>query len=247
MNSGKKLENEFVLSINNKYFNELNLNLQKFILFVFKDFNHSNKIKCQKLSNWQKADIAIQIGKEIKYISIKTGSQNSVHVEKLNDFITFLCNNKIENKIINDLLIYHYGDNTLIGNGKVRYSAEECKLKYKKEILEFNTYINNSNIMSEIIKRFLFTGKKVTNKYVDIIYYGNIKIGVWCTSEELLDFCVKHKSMYINTVHFSVFTYQNWCRNTTFKNQSEAHRHYLQIKWFSILSDLNKIRHINDN
>lgn len=101
--------------------------------------------------------------------------------------------------------------------------------------------------MSEIIKRFLLIGTKATNKCVDIIYYGNIKIGIWCTGDELLDFCIKRKSMYMNTVHFSIFTYQNWCRNITFKNKSEAHRNYLQIKWFSILSDLNKIRNINDN
>ncbi len=247
MDTGKKLENEFVISLNNKYFEELNLNMQKFISFAFKDFNQSHKINCRKLSNWQKADISIQIGEQVKYISIKTGSQNSVHVEKLNDFITFLCDNNVENKIINNLLIYHYGDNTLMGDGTVRYSAEECKLKYKKEILEFNRYINNSSLMQKIIKRFLLTGTKATNKCVDIIYYGNIDMGIWCTSEELLKFCINHKSMYMNTPHFSIFTYQNWCRNVTFKSKSESHRNYLQIKWFSILSDLGKIRNINDD
>ena len=48
--------------------------------------------------------------------------------------------------------------------------------------------------------------------------------------------------MHINTLHFSVFTYQNWCRNVTFSNKLESHRNYLQIKWFSILRDINKIR-----
>lgn len=84
------------------------------------------------------------------------------------------------------------------------------------------------------------------NKYVEAIYYGDINIGIWCSSEELLNFCINHKSMYMSTPHFSVFTYQNWCRNITFKKNSEPHRNYIQIKWFSILSDINKIRKKND-
>lgn len=55
MDAGKKLENEFVISLNNKCFKELNLNMQKFILFAFKDFNQLHKINCRKLSNLQKS------------------------------------------------------------------------------------------------------------------------------------------------------------------------------------------------
>ena len=204
MNNGKKLESDFVLNLNNHYYNELNLNLQKFITFVFKDFDYANKIYCKKLNNHQKADtcICICIGDNVKYISLKSGSQNSVHVEKINDFTKFLLNKKIEQQIINDLLIYHYGDNTLTGDGKIRYSAEECKLKYKKEILKFNKYINDSKALTKIIERFLLLGTNKSNKYVDAIYYGDIDIGIWCSSEELLNFCINHKSMYMNTPHF---------------------------------------------
>lgn len=247
MNNGKKLELDFVLNLNNHYYNELNLNLQKFIKFVFKDFDYTNKIYCKKISNNQKADIYIKIEDKVKYISLKSGSQNSVHVEKINDFIKFLISEGIEETIINNLLIYHYGDDSLTGEGKIRYSAEECKIKYKKQILQFNKYINNSKILTKIIERFLLMGTNSSNKYVDIIYYGDIDIGLWCSSKELLNFCINHKSLYMNTPHFSIFTYQNWCRNITLSKKSESHRNYLQIKWFSILSDINKIRQINDD
>ena len=73
-------------------------------------------------------------------------------------------------------------------------------------------------------------------------YYGDIEIGIWCTREELLNYCTKHKCMHINTPHFSTFVYQNWCRNIFFNKKSESHREYIKIKWFSILSDLTKIR-----
>ena len=158
MNTGKKLELGFVENLNSHFYNELNSNLKKFISFVFKDFDYTDKIYCKKLSNHQKADICVSIGNAIKYISLKSGSQNSVHVEKVNDFIKFLTNEGASKTIINNLLIYHYGDNTLTGDGKIRYSAEECKLKFKKEILEFNKYINNSKILTKILERFLLIG-----------------------------------------------------------------------------------------
>lgn len=246
MNNGKKLELDFVSKLNNYYYYELNLNLQKFIKFVFKEFDFKDKIYCKKLSNNEKADICISIGNETKYVSLKSGSQNSVHVKKLKDFIKFLDIEGVEQNIIDSLMMYHYGDDSIKGDGKIRYSAEECKIKYKNQILEFNKHINNSKCLIKIIERFLLKGTNISNKYVDIIYYGDIDIGVWCTSKELLSFCIKHKSLYMKTPHFSVFTYQNWCRNTSMSKKSESHRQYLQIKWFSILSDINKIRKLNN-
>ena len=76
---------------------------------------------------------------------------------------------------------------------------------------------------------------KDTNEYVDAIYYGDTEIEIRCTSKESLNYCT-------NTPNFSIFTYQSWYRNLTFSNKSEIHRNYIQIKWFSILSDMNKIR-----
>ena len=89
MNNGKKLELELINNINNHYFYELNPNLQKFIIFIFKNFDCNNKFFCKKLENHQKADISIKTGDNIKNISIKSGSQNSIHVEKIQDFKEF--------------------------------------------------------------------------------------------------------------------------------------------------------------
>lgn len=246
INNGKKLELNFVINLNNHYIHELNLNLQKFIKFIFKDFDYSQKIYCKKLDNHQKADIYIKHNNKIKYISLKSGNQNSVHVEKIIDFTNFLIQEKIPKSIIDCLLLYHYGDDSITGDGKRRYSAENCKTRYKNQIFELNKYMNNSSSLTRIIERFILIGSNSYNKYVDIIYYGDIDIGIWCSSQELLNYCKKHKGMYINTPHFSVFTYQNWCRNTTFKAKSESHRNYIQIKWFSLLGDINNIRKTND-
>ena len=56
-------------------------------------------------------------------MSLKSGSQNSVHVEKLKDFIKFLDIEGVEQNIIDSLMMYHYGDDSIKGDGKIRYSA----------------------------------------------------------------------------------------------------------------------------
>lgn len=247
MNNGKKMEQDFILAVNDHYFHELNDNLKRFILFAFIDVDKNSKFICKKMKNLQKADIYIKHCTTVKYISLKSGSQNSVHVEEINSFVKFLTELSYDSDTINNLKLYHFGDNSTDGSGNIRYSAEVCKLKYEKEIFKFNNKINYSTNLSKIIERFILTGSKKTNKYVDIIYYGDVNIGTWCSSKELLKYCLRNKSMYMKTPHFCFLTYQNWCRNISKTKKSEAHRYYMQIKWFSILSDINKIRKYYDN
>ena len=50
----------------------------------------------------------------------------------------------------------------------------------------------------------------------------------------------------MKSIHFSSLTYQNWCRNINKYKKLEKHRYCIQIKWFSVVSDLQKIRKEND-
>lgn len=246
MNAGKKVELDFVKFINYKKYSDLNPNLKEFIKFLFNNIKDEDILQCKRLNTLGKSDIKIKLKDMIKYISIKSGSQNSVHTEKLETFITFLRQIGIKEEILSILLLYHFGDGTKDGTGKIRWSAEEAKLKYTKEIKKFNQFINNHYCLEKLINRILFEG--TSNKIVaNVIYYGDIKYGVWAEKEELLKYFLKNKCFYINTPHFSSLTYQNWCRNIYFNRKSEEHRYYIQIKWFSILSDISKIRTQNDN
>ena len=163
------MELEFVAAIDNHKYAELNENLKNFLSFIFDDITNDDVIECKNLANNEKADISIKYKAEIKMISLKTGSENSVHVEKLDDFIIFLDRLNFDTETINNIKLYHFGDNTLIGDGKIRYSAEESKLKYQEEIKQINKKINFSNKMEKFIERFLLKGKNEHNKYVDLL------------------------------------------------------------------------------
>ena len=244
MNNGIKNETEIVNSINGKKFNELTDNLKSFIKFAFNKINNDDVITSSKIRSNSKADIKIEVNGSIKNISIKNGSENSIHSEKLDSFISFLQDLKIKPNIIDHLKFYHYGDGTTEGNGIRRLSAEEAKIEYSDKIRIFNKYVSYDNFLSKMIERFLFDGIKGKTQ-ADIIYYGNSLYGVWASKEEILKYLLKNKSFYIKTIHFSKLTYQNYCRNINKNVKSEFRRKYIQIKWFSIVGDLQKIRDLN--
>ena len=244
MNNGIQNEKNIIKYLNNKYFYELNNNMKDFLRFVYKEINNDDKIYALKANNLKKEDIIIIINNQRKNISVKTGSENSVHIEKISTFISFLKNNHVNDNIINYLKLYHYGDDTYNGVGKKRFGATELKIRYLKEILSFNKYISYDNLLHKIIDRFLFSG--TGNSKVDYIYYGDENYGIYASKNEILDYMVNKKCYYLKTIHFSSLTYQNWCRNIDKKTKLEKRRYYIQIKWFSIVSDLQKIRRINN-
>ena len=223
MNAGTKVELDFVKLINYKKYSDLNPNLRAFIKFLFDDIKEEDTLQCKRLNTRGKPDIKIIFKNIIKYVSIKSGSQNSVHTEKLETFIAFLRQNGVKEEVINILLLYHFGDGTCDGTGKIRYSAEKSKVKYAHEIKTFNQYINNFSNLKKIFERMLFVGSNVKTA-ADVIYYGNINYGVWCKKEELIKYFGKNKCYYMNTPHFSALTYQNWCRNINLSRKSEQHR-----------------------
>lgn len=244
MNNGINNENNIINSLNGKAYLELNNNLKTFIRYLFKDIKDNDVIISGKIKGVVKVDIFVEVNSNKKYISIKSGSENSIHAERIDSFILFLKENKVKDTILDYLKLYHFGDNTTNGTGLKRYSAEECKFKYFKEIMIFNKYVSYNNLLIKIIDRFLFIGNK-NNKYiVDALYYGNENYAIWANREEILDYLTNNKCYYIRTIHFSSLTYQNLCRNIDKRNKSEHRRNYLQIKWFSIVSDLQKIREL---
>ncbi len=86
------LDNEFafVLELNNKTIKELNPLCRDLIEAIFPNENENSIIKCWRNHLKQKSDILIKINNKIKGISIKKGIKNSVHVEPISQFISFL-------------------------------------------------------------------------------------------------------------------------------------------------------------
>lgn len=106
-----------------------------FIKDLFIDLNNEYIITCWKNTKPQKTDIFICINNTTKNISIKKGIKNSVHVERISDFVHFLIENNIDREIIIEYLKYQYADGTTNGTGKIRLSALNTKNHIKIKLI----------------------------------------------------------------------------------------------------------------
>ena len=72
--------------INNSYINELNPILQDLIICLFPNIQNNDIIHAKKYGKYAKTDIVISVNDVNKGISIKTGYNNSVHIEPIKKF-----------------------------------------------------------------------------------------------------------------------------------------------------------------
>ena len=118
--TGKNNEYEFVKYLNGKRISELNPMFRELIDELFPNQQPNSIIKSWKNHYKEKSDIFIKINGKMKGISIKKGYKNSIHVERISDFIHFLIENNVDREIVIEYLKYHYADGSTNGKGKKR-------------------------------------------------------------------------------------------------------------------------------
>ncbi len=240
MNDGFKNEKELENYISNNLYNQYNKNIKDFLSFIFKEnLNPNLPFYAKKISGQVKPDIYICHNNIKKYVSIKKGSGNSVHQEKIEIFFPFFCS-LLNKKYEEALKKFHYGDDTINDSGSIRFSATECKKRYKTDIDFLNKKLNEWCILKFFLDRFLFLGN-IGNISVDFIYYGTIEKGCWASKEEIICY-IKNEFFSINGIHFGPLTYQVWGRNENKTAKHPDRRYIMQIKWGSLEKDLIKIR-----
>ena len=216
--SGINNEIEFVNYLNNKKIFELNPMFYSFIKDLFIDLNNEYIITCWKNTKPQKTDIFICINNTTKNISIKKGIKNSVHLERISDFVHFLIENNIDREIIIEYLKYQYADGTTNGTGKIRLSAIEYKKSYQNKIDLINKHFNKKDIIENAINRFILKSKN-SDEEIDAIIYGIVEDFIWIKSEDIKKTIISKKDEYSTGVHFSSLTIQpmNRCLSKNIK------------------------------
>lgn len=221
-------EKDFINSLNNKRVGQLNDLFVNMLEKVYvKKIDSNTYVTCQKSFKTDKADIIIDIDGIKKYISIKSGKNNSMHLEKISEFINFLKENNISQELINIYINYHYA---ILVDGK-RLSAKEYQATHQKDIELFNLKINEPKILQKAINRFLFKGIHFYNNDVDAIIYGKINDFTCLTREEITKYLSQQKDKF-DSIHFSLLTLQPWTRNLNYNSKYEYRREYVQVKWY---------------
>lgn len=235
--SGFENEDELIEYLNSKKIKDLNSNMKDFIFFIFGNIDEENIIQATSGKSGQKPDMIITINNVIKRISIKKGTGNSVHQEKVDVFVEFLESINISNETINKLLKFHWGDGTSDGTGSQRISSSDYKQQFPEEIEMINKEFNKEKNIKEFIYRFIMQGKSDDYDIVDALYYGNVNEGHWASKDEIIEYVVNN-TFNLNSIHFGPLTYQIWNRCLNFNPNTENRRRVMQVKWGSLLNDL---------
>ena len=250
-------ESLIVEALNNKRVKELNSNLKRFI----KDICEENKINFSsdmliraslERNNRLKQDFYINIEGKDFGISTKMGTGNSVHQEKIEEFIEWLdrCSLiEIKDEIKDCLRFFIWGDGSLNGQAPIvkdkdgniigRFGARDFKKLYpdKKELVQAVLEKNSAFILNRVI----FEGKNNSN--VHYIYHGNPLNGVWISKSEVLEFNIKNaKSKCENStaaIYVGRLTVQPW--NASLKGNTEEKRGQIQFKYSCMVKDFEII------
>lgn len=235
--SGIDNETKFVNYLNGKVISDLNPMFRNFIDEIFSYPNDNLIIRCMKNKYKQKSDIFIKINDVIKGFSIKKGAKNSVHVERIIDFIHFLIENHVDREIVIEYLKYHYADGTTNGKGLNRLSVEDYKKSNQDKIDKINAVLNNENILRKAITRFVTKGKN-SNYDISAIIYGEVEDFIWITKEDIFNVILLKKDDYSSAVHFGSLVCQPKNRCLNYNPRYEQDRFCIQIKWYSLFDDI---------
>jgi len=238
---GNLNEKSLAIYLNNKKFKEIaNLNLKTFIKEINPTISEDTLIMCPYNPGMKKQDIQIVIGNKNYYVSVKTGSGNSIHQEKLEPFIKLLKTHyNISESLANDIKFFVWGDGTLDGSGKKeeRLSSAQLKKQYPELIKHVGVFFIEHK--KELLTRFLITGR--FNGHIDYVYYGTPLNGVWCKAEDALQFHDNFDNSKDAGIKLGNTTFQTW--NRCIKgDKKEKDRDTIQLKWGAIQTDIAKIR-----
>lgn len=235
--NGFQNELEIKRELDNKNIKELNPMYRSFIEDLFSNINDSDLINCIIDDSNKKHDIIISIKNEKRYISIKKGIKNSVHVEGISSFIHFLIQNHVKRNVVIEYLKYHYADGSTNGTGINRLSAEEYKKENQEKIDMINAEINNKDLLIKVIDRFILKGN-ISDKSIDAILFGVNDDFIWIKKEDIIKVILSKKDLYSSAVHFGPLTIQPLDRCLNYNPKYDKRRFCVQVKWYNLADDI---------
>lgn len=257
---GFKNEKALAYELNKKKYKDLNTNLKKFIEYICEQekiaLTNDTMIYSEKVKGRVKRDIYIKINDKEFGVSVKMGSGNSVHQEKIESFIEWAKKNTdIDELEENDLRIMIWADGTTDGskeieldeNGKVigRFGAGDFKRLYPEKLERLNKFFDRNK--KSIILRVLFDGKG--QGVATYLYQGTIFNGRWISKEEYIkNFIDVESKVKRNTPFVGNITYQAYNASLQATESGEKKRGDIQFKYGSMADDLcmyeNKINEV---
>ncbi len=230
MLNGYKNEYSFCEIFHDKFVSQLEPRFHALLEKIYdRKLNDDEYIICWKSFKTDKVDIIIRVGAEKKFLSIKSGKNNSVHLETLHEMKKFFRECGFSEELIDIYNRYHYAED----ESGTRICTKDYQEKHVKEIQKFNTFANQEDVLERAIERFLFRGKNSENHIVDVIIHGTPEQFYCLTKQEVFNYLKNHKNVF-NSIHFGSLILQPWTRNLSRRVDYEYRRNYVQVKWYRL-------------
>lgn len=206
---GFKNEKLIVKALNKKRLKDLNPNLKKFVKDICEDnkisFSDDMVIECEiEKNNNYKQDFYITVEGNKFGISMKMGTGNSVHQEKIEDFIEWISKNsrvKMTREIKDSLRFFSWADGSVDGSAKIerddhgniigRFGTREFKKNFPQKRKQIQEFLQNNAYI--IINKVIFVGKYNSN--VQYVYHGTPSNGSWLSKDEIIDYHIKNTKL----------------------------------------------------
>jgi hypothetical protein len=235
--NGFENEEQIKETINSLPFENLSTDLKN----VLKKLNSGiipKIISAKKIGGKAKPDLSIKLDSNVFFISVKKGSGNSVHQEKLETFIPFVENLGASVDIINAIKLFIWSDGTINGSGEItnRKNVKEMANAYPSELKIVQCFFNTHK--KPLIHRFITTGIYNYDKVTHLIYGDKNNIyGAPIENIELfLSSQVTNASLSVGKLSF-----QAWNVVKNGNPNTENRRGQIQLKWGGLKNDILKI------
>lgn len=242
MQKGFINEENFAKKLDNKKFKELDSDFKNMLKSIFKNIKEDDNVECWKSKYFEKADIKVKINNEIKGISIKTGKYCSMHQESAESFYPFLRRIGVDEKIIKSI------EKFLIGKiDEQRVDAITYIFHNYSEVKEIREELNKYYIKINLILRFIFQGTEKQKYGCDLIIHGTPENFVWATKDEVLEYLINYKNNHEIYLKFSALNLKSYDRNLRNNELKILKQNEIQIKWYTIKADLERIKELREN
>lgn len=241
-NYGIKRENDIIDALNNKRFYELNPNLKLFVNFLFKNNKADSIVQCERMYGYPKPDFKITTNNKTRYVSMKSGATKCIHSETIQNFISYLRNEGITDETLKTILLYQFGDLTLDGSGKERYSLNEILKPLKERIEKANKELNsNLGFILKFTDRCFFTGLKHTTTPADTVYYGTYEKGVAVTNIQIFNYVLHKNWNFYTLLHIGPFLLRPGARYAHKEILQPRRRFIIYAEWPKFYEKINDI------
>ena len=241
-NIGFFKEEEMVLLLNGKTYDELSNNGKHLIREMFGHVEGNALIQAELVGDYMKPDFSVTCGEETHYVSMKSGGSDIVHQEYIKNFVMYLRDQGIPNRVLRTLLYYHYGDGTIDGSGAERMPYQEIAHKLAKDIQYANEVLNESKeFVLGFIRRALWKGAKEENIEADYIYHGNADYGVLVSKIQLEKHSKRRTWDYMENLHIGPILMRPHARYVGREVKRQKSRERIEFYWPHLSADLEYV------